>query len=171
MDHGTYPSQQDHSGRSHIVHPYRRTNIWHVQDKHVSTHHAIHTYYRLIKLQTPTHSTAIRLCRYNIIRGFLLLRPKTRESISSDRTYHHRRYRVSHLHRAPLTTRNVIAATTKTVAPRYTALFLLLGGIYGSFNVCNAWTGTLFARPRAKRALAYAIINGLANSESYPREP
>lgn len=58
---------------------------------------------------------------------------------------------------------NIIAATTKTIAPRYLALFLLLGGIYGSFNVCHAWTGSLMARPRAKRAMSYAIVNAVAN--------
>lgn len=70
--------------------------------------------------------------------------------------------------RVMLTISNVIAATTKTIAPRYLALFLLLGGIYGSFNVCHAWTGSLMARPRAKRAMSYAIVNAVANRKSLP---
>lgn len=33
----------------------------------------------------------------------------------------------------------IIAASTTTLAPRYFSLFLMLGGVYGSFNVTYAW--------------------------------
>ncbi|KAM0747982.1 putative nicotinamide mononucleotide permease [Meredithblackwellia eburnea MCA 4105] len=56
----------------------------------------------------------------------------------------------------------VAAATTKT-APRYFSLFLMLGGLFGSYNVALAWISSSFPRPRAKRASAYAIINSLGN--------
>lgn len=56
----------------------------------------------------------------------------------------------------------ISAATTKT-APRYFSLFLMLGGLFGSYNVALAWISSCFPRPRAKRASAYAIINSLGN--------
>ena len=57
----------------------------------------------------------------------------------------------------------IAAATTKT-APRYFSLFLMIGGMFGSYNVALAWISSTFARPRAKRAAAYATINSLGNS-------
>lgn len=57
----------------------------------------------------------------------------------------------------------IIAAATTQTAPRYLSIFLMLGGIYGSYNVALAWISSTFARPKEKRAAAYAIINGLAN--------
>ncbi len=57
----------------------------------------------------------------------------------------------------------IIAATTTKTAPRYLSLFLLLGGLYGSFNIALAWVSSTFPRPRAKRASAYALINGMGN--------
>lgn len=33
----------------------------------------------------------------------------------------------------------IVAASTTTLAPRYFSLFLMLGGVYGSFNVTYAW--------------------------------
>ncbi|KAJ9091478.1 hypothetical protein QFC20_007618 [Naganishia adeliensis] len=56
----------------------------------------------------------------------------------------------------------IAVATTKT-APRYFSLFLMIGGMFGSYNVALAWISSTFARPRAKRAAAYAIINSLGN--------
>jgi chromate transport protein ChrA len=59
----------------------------------------------------------------------------------------------------------VIAASTRATAPRYFSLFLMVGGMFGSYNVALAWISSTFARPRAKRAAAYATINSLGNSE------
>lgn len=42
----------------------------------------------------------------------------------------------------------------------------MVGGMFGSYNVALAWISSTFARPRAKRAAAYAIINSLGNSKS-----
>lgn len=64
---------------------------------------------------------------------------------------------------------NIISATTSSVAPRYFALFLLLGGIYAPFNVNYAWLSSCFPRPRAKRAAVYALVNGIANRK--PQHP
>jgi hypothetical protein len=41
----------------------------------------------------------------------------------------------------------------------------MIGGMFGSYNVALAWISSTFARPRAKRAAAYATINSLGNSE------
>lgn len=60
----------------------------------------------------------------------------------------------------------IIAATTKATAPRYFSLFLMVGGLFGSYNVALAWISSTFPRPRAKRAAAYATINSLGNSGS-----
>lgn len=56
-----------------------------------------------------------------------------------------------------------IAAATLNTAARYVSLFLMLGGLFGSYNVALAWIGSTFPRPRAKRAAAYATINSLGN--------
>jgi hypothetical protein len=42
----------------------------------------------------------------------------------------------------------------------------MIGGMFGSYNVALAWISSTFARPRAKRAAAYATINSLGNSQS-----
>lgn len=42
----------------------------------------------------------------------------------------------------------------------------MIGGMFGSYNVALAWISSTFARPRAKRAAAYATINSLGNSMS-----
>ncbi len=57
----------------------------------------------------------------------------------------------------------VIAAATTKTGPRYFSLFLMLGGLFGSYNIALAWISSSFPRPRAKRASAYAIINSLGN--------
>lgn len=61
-------------------------------------------------------------------------------SISSDR----RIERCGHLV-VPLTfgmVGYIIAAATKGLAPRYFSLFLMLGGVYGGFNVGLAWVSS-----------------------------
>lgn len=71
--------------------------------------------------------------------------------------------------------RFIIAVATTKTAPRYFSLFLMIGGMFGSYNVALAWISSTFARPRAKRAAAYAIINSLGNGKSRdsrsPTEP
>ncbi|OWZ35154.1 nicotinamide mononucleotide permease [Cryptococcus neoformans c45] len=57
----------------------------------------------------------------------------------------------------------IIAVSTLKTGPRYFSLFLMLGGLFGSYNVALAWISSTFPRPRAKRAAAYAIINSLGN--------
>lgn len=57
----------------------------------------------------------------------------------------------------------IIAVTTKATAPRYFSLFLMLGGLFGSYNVALAWISSTFPQPKEKRALAYGMINGLGN--------
>ncbi|WWC86577.1 uncharacterized protein L201_001454 [Kwoniella dendrophila CBS 6074] len=57
----------------------------------------------------------------------------------------------------------IIATTTTKTAPRYFSLFLMIGGMFGSYNVALAWISSTFTRPRAKRAAAYATINSLGN--------
>ncbi|BGP38805.1 hypothetical protein JCM10449v2_002742 [Rhodotorula kratochvilovae] len=57
----------------------------------------------------------------------------------------------------------VIAAATTNTGARYFSLFLMLGGLFGSYNVALAWISSSFPRPRGKRAMAYAIINSLGN--------
>jgi len=56
-----------------------------------------------------------------------------------------------------------IAAATLNTAARYFSLFLMLGGLFGSYNVALAWISSSFPRPRGKRAAAYAIINSLGS--------
>ncbi|KAI1261479.1 MFS transporter [Xylariaceae sp. FL1019] len=57
----------------------------------------------------------------------------------------------------------IIGATTHSLAPRYVSLFLMLGGVYGSFNVTYAWVSSTLPRPLEKRAAAFAIINVVGN--------
>lgn len=98
--------------------------------------------------------------------------------MSSPPHSHRFRYgRVSHLH-PPISTNHdayhctlsfIIAVATTKTAPRYFSLFLMVGGMFGSYNVALAWISSTFARPRAKRAAAYATINSLGNSKSLPQ--
>ncbi|KAI1844078.1 hypothetical protein JX266_009751 [Neoarthrinium moseri] len=57
----------------------------------------------------------------------------------------------------------IIAAATTTLAPRYFSLFLMLGGVYGSFNVTYAWISSTLPRPLEKRAAAFAFTNMVGN--------
>lgn len=66
-------------------------------------------------------------------------------SISSDR----RLERCGHLV-VPLTfgmVGYIIAAATTGLAPRYFSLFLMLGGVYGGFNVGLAWVSSTVIIP------------------------
>lgn len=59
----------------------------------------------------------------------------------------------------------IIFMTTSSFGPRYLSLFLMnfafcmIGTLFG-------WIGSTIARPKAKRAAAYAFINSIANSAS-----
>lgn len=57
----------------------------------------------------------------------------------------------------------VIAASTLTLAARYLSLFLMLGGVYGSYNVALAWISSTLPRPLEKRSAAIALINTVGN--------
>lgn len=57
----------------------------------------------------------------------------------------------------------IIAASTMTLAARYLAMFLALGGVYGSYNVALAWISSTLPRPLEKRSAAIALINTVGN--------
>ncbi|KAG4426706.1 hypothetical protein IFR04_000137 [Cadophora malorum] len=57
----------------------------------------------------------------------------------------------------------IIAAATEVLAARYVALFLMLGGVYGSYNVALAWISSTLPRPVEKRAAAIALVNTIGN--------
>jgi hypothetical protein len=47
---------------------------------------------------------------------------------------------------------------------RYFALFLMLPGTYGCFQISNAWMANIGARPQKKRAIALAMNNSFGNT-------
>lgn len=53
---------------------------------------------------------------------------------------------------------------TLNIGARYFALFLMLGGTYGCFQISNAWMANIGARPRKKRAVALAMNNSIGNT-------
>ncbi|CZR50886.1 related to permease of the major facilitator superfamily [Phialocephala subalpina] len=57
----------------------------------------------------------------------------------------------------------VIAASTEVLGARYLSLFLMLSGVYGSYNVALAWISSTLPRPVEKRAAAIAIVNTIGN--------
>ncbi|TVY55192.1 putative transporter [Lachnellula cervina] len=57
----------------------------------------------------------------------------------------------------------IIAASTTILAARYLSLFLMLGGVYGSYNVALAWISSTLPRPVEKRAAAIALVNTVGN--------
>ncbi|PNY24303.1 transporter [Tolypocladium capitatum] len=57
----------------------------------------------------------------------------------------------------------IVAAATQTLAGRYFSLFLMLGGVYGSFDVTYAWISSTLPRPIEKRSAAFAIANMVGN--------
>lgn len=57
----------------------------------------------------------------------------------------------------------LIATLTMNIAERYLSLFLMLGGIYGSYNVALAWISSTVSRPMEKRSAALAIVNTIGN--------
>lgn len=92
--------------------------------------------------------TLVKTFGYDKVKSLLLVAPPyvfaaicaMSISISSDR----RLERCGHLI-VPLAfgmVGYIIAAATTTLAPRYFSLFLMLGGIYGGFNVAIAWVSS-----------------------------
>jgi MFS family permease len=57
----------------------------------------------------------------------------------------------------------IIAAATLNFAARYISLFLMLAGVYGSYNVALAWISSTLPRPIEKRAAAIALVNTVGN--------
>lgn len=57
----------------------------------------------------------------------------------------------------------IITMTTLNIGARYFALFLMLPGTYGCFQISNAWMANISARPRKKRAAALAMNNSIGN--------
>lgn len=60
----------------------------------------------------------------------------------------------------------ILAAATKTLAPRYVAMMLMVPGIYTGYVVALAWISSSLPRPAAKRAAALAFINAVSNCSS-----
>lgn len=57
----------------------------------------------------------------------------------------------------------IITMATTVVGARYFALFLMIPGAYGCFQISNAWMANIAARPRRKRAIALAMNNSVGN--------
>jgi len=57
----------------------------------------------------------------------------------------------------------IIAASSMALPARYLAMFLALGGVYGSYNVALAWISSTLPKPLEKRAAAIALINTVGN--------
>ncbi|KFY51047.1 hypothetical protein V496_08989 [Pseudogymnoascus sp. VKM F-4515 (FW-2607)] len=113
--------------------------------------------------------TLVATFEYNKVDSLLLTAPPyvfaaicaMSISISSDR----RAERCGHLV-VPLTfgmVGYIIAAATTSLAPRYFSLFLMLGGVYGGFNVGIAWVSSTLPRPMEERAAALAFVNMVGN--------
>jgi MFS family permease len=56
-----------------------------------------------------------------------------------------------------------IAALTLRTWIRYVSLFLMLSGVYGSYNVALAWISSTLPHPAEKRSAAIAMINTMGN--------
>ena len=57
----------------------------------------------------------------------------------------------------------IIAVTTSTFGARYTAMCLMIGGIYSGYVVALGYISNTLPRPASKRAAALALINCLSN--------
>lgn len=57
----------------------------------------------------------------------------------------------------------IITLATTNSAARYFALFLMMPGAYGCFQVSNAWMANIAARPQKKRAISLAMNNSIGN--------
>ena len=59
---------------------------------------------------------------------------------------------------------NILAATTKSIGPRYTAMMLMVPGVYSGYVVALSWISNTLPRPPAKRAAGLALINAMSNT-------
>ncbi|KAF1987550.1 MFS transporter [Aulographum hederae CBS 113979] len=57
----------------------------------------------------------------------------------------------------------ILAACTLHLAARYLSLFIMLSGVYGSYNVALAWISSTLPHPVEKRSAAIAVINTVGN--------
>lgn len=57
----------------------------------------------------------------------------------------------------------VVTMATTNIGARYFAIFLMLPGTYGCFQISNAWMANIAARPRKKRAIGLALNNSIGN--------
>lgn len=57
----------------------------------------------------------------------------------------------------------IIAVTTSAFGARYTAMCLMIGGIYSGYVVALGYISNILPRPATKRAAALALINCLSN--------
>ncbi|KXH24975.1 major facilitator superfamily transporter [Colletotrichum salicis] len=57
----------------------------------------------------------------------------------------------------------IITIATANTGARYFALFLMLPGTYGCFQISNAWMANIAARPQKKRAIALTANNSIGN--------
>ncbi|KAF2744103.1 pantothenate transporter liz1 [Sporormia fimetaria CBS 119925] len=60
----------------------------------------------------------------------------------------------------------ILGAATRSVAPRYVAMMLMVPGVYTGYVVSLAWISNSLPRPPAKRAAALAFINAISNTSS-----
>jgi len=58
----------------------------------------------------------------------------------------------------------IITLATTNVPVRYFALFLMLPGSYGCFQISNAWMANIGSRPQKKRAITLAMNNAFGNT-------
>ena len=58
----------------------------------------------------------------------------------------------------------IITLATTNVPARYFALFLMLPGSYGCFQISNAWMANIGSRPQKKRAITLAMNNAFGNT-------
>jgi MFS family permease len=57
----------------------------------------------------------------------------------------------------------LLAASTMILGLRYLSLFLMLGGVYGSYSVALAWISSTLPHPVEKRSAGIALVNTVGN--------
>ena len=60
----------------------------------------------------------------------------------------------------------IISAATTNTAARYTAIMLMISGLYSGYTTALAWISNTLPRPPAKRAAALGFINAVSNCAS-----
>lgn len=61
----------------------------------------------------------------------------------------------------------ILAACTKSTAPRYAAMMLMPASFYMSFVIILTWISNCLPRPPAKRAAALALINAVSYAKFF----